>query len=111
MGTDTTGLTADGTWQFGVRRTFPLRVDEAWALVHEHEDLWLGGGTITSVTHGEVARAKQPDGSIVQLRVLPGKRGTAIAFHHEKLEGPQDREASARRFNAVLDALEAHAGR
>ena len=110
MPTDTTGLTADGTWQFGVRRTFPLSTLDAWALLHDHEDLWLGDGTVTSVTHGEVARAKLGDGTILQVRVLAAKSGATIAFHHEKLAGPGERQASAERLNAALDALERRAG-
>jgi len=51
----------------------------------------------------------QPEGweqpSVVQLRVLPARTGTTIAFHQEHLAGPAEREAMLARWTGVLDAL------
>ena len=106
-----TGQTADGTWEVGVRRTFPLGVEEAWRLL---PSLVAGDpclGATRSSTENEVMRLSYrcqgwANDSTVQLRVIPAKHGVTIAVHHEGLPGPAQREVMRERWTAALGALE-----
>jgi hypothetical protein len=98
-----TGLTADGTWQLGVRRTFPITPEEAWALV---ERVFLAEGEVRSITPGTVVRlAAAPAGSTLQVRVTPAATGTTIGIHHERLPDAETRERLLTRWTALLEDL------
>ncbi len=125
-----TGLTRDAGWQIGVRRTVPAGVDEVWALLRSPEGTaaWLGGPVeiapgpyrLDDGTDGEV-RVDEPgshvrltwrppgreEPTVVQVRVLPAATGATIAFHQERLGGPEEREAMRERWVAVIARLEA----
>ncbi len=132
----TTGQTADGGFQVGVRKIFPLSVAGAWDLLVSPEGLsiWLGevegvlqsNGeqyTTRSGVTGEITIYKplshirlswQPAGwkkkSILQLRVIPNGRKTTLSFHQEALRSAAAREKMKIHWQEVLDALWALAG-
>lgn len=105
-----TGQTADGTWEIGVRRTAPLEPHAAWQWLRGLLDADAAVGNIRSETPGEVVRASyQPAGwttsSILQLRVIPAASGTTLAVHHERLPDGGAREAMRQHWTNVLDRL------
>jgi uncharacterized protein YndB with AHSA1/START domain len=131
------GLTRDTGFQAGARRTLPVSLDRAWALVTSPEGMeaWLGGDPgvpleagrpyeIPGGPTGEIRVAKplshlrltwQPGSwsrpSTLQLRVLPAAAGTTIALHQEHLPDADARERRLARFAEALDALERLAAR
>lgn len=124
-----TGLTEDAGWQAGVRRTFPVAQQQAWALLTsaEGQGLWLGGtlpalepGTAYALpdgTRGEVRAASDrhlrltweapgwAGESTLQLRARPAATGTTISFHHERLAGADERERALAHWTAVLAGI------
>jgi uncharacterized protein YndB with AHSA1/START domain len=126
------GQTKDTGWQIGARRTFPIPLEDAWRLVTSPDGLrlWLGDAPTLDFTTG--AAFSLPDGasgemrvfkpnshlrlthhppgwprpSTIQLRVIPNKDKTVIAFHQEHLPGPEEREQRRLHFLAALDKLE-----
>jgi|tagenome__1003787_1003787.scaffolds.fasta_scaffold19264706_2 hypothetical protein len=111
MSTSTTGQTADGTFELGVRRTFAgLGLDEAWrqglALVEQDP----AAGPARSRTDGEVARFPyRPDGAprdaTLQLRVLEAATGATVAIHVEGLPDAATRAALLERWTAAVEGL------
>lgn len=123
-----TGRTAAAGWQAGARRTFAVGEREAWELLvsPQGQELWLGGAVdlaaggpyaLPDGTRGELRAASDrhlrltweapgwSGESTVQVRVLPAKRGTTIAFHQERLADAAERERALARWSDVLDAL------
>ena len=123
------GETKDAGWQVGLRRTVPHDADAVWALLlaPEGQRVWLGGVAdlepgrpfaFEDGTRGEV-RVHRPgshvrltwqppeldEPSVVQVRVLPAKRGATLSFHQERLAGPQERAAMRERWERVAEAL------
>ena len=101
-----TGLTKDGTWQLGVRRTAPVALDFVWQSLVDDPAALLGvpirlepgaGGEadgievrVRSLTPRVVTRMSwlEPGWvrpSSLQLRVLPAATGTAVSIAHEGL--------------------------
>lgn len=124
------GLTKDAGWEIGVRRTFPVDADRAWAaltgaglaaLLGEGAevagaaggDVRVGGrivGRVASRTDGSLLRLRMTDwdvapGSTLQLRVLPARTGVTFSVHHERLDGPDTRARMRERWSAVVDEL------
>lgn len=126
------GLTRTAGYQVGARRSFPVRLEEAWRFLTSAEGvkLWLGhaprGGLEPgkSFTLRDGARCAvrvfspnhhlritwHPPGwarsSTLQVRVIPQARGTTIAFHQEHLPSAQHRADRRRHFGQVLDEIE-----
>lgn len=126
-----TGKTRDVGYQIGVRRTMPLALDEAWALLTSPEGvrLWLGDAPGVEIepgadyvledgSSGEIRVVSDrshlrltwqpgdwPRASTLQVRVIPKDERTTIAFHQEHLPGPDEREARRAHFARVLDAI------
>jgi uncharacterized protein YndB with AHSA1/START domain len=127
------GKTKTQGWEIGVRRTFPIRTDQAWELLMTQPGLglWLGQsvestfkkgdayetadgttGEIRGYSQGSLIRLTwQPRGqtmpSTLQIRVLPAKTGATISIHHEKLEDGEARKAMRDHWMAVMDKLAA----
>jgi len=106
----TTGQTADGSWEVGVRRTIARGRDEAWTLLRTLVDDAEAIRGIRSETPGQVLRATyQPGGwvapSTLQLRVVAAATGTTLAIHHERLPDAATREAMRRHWTEALDRL------
>ncbi len=126
------GLTKDVGYQIGARRTLPVDLETAWRLVTSVEGLevWLGKAgkmeftkgaayKLADGSEGEIRVFKpgshlrltwQPVGwprpSTIQVRVVPSRDKTVIAFHQEHLPDGAAREARRAHFSAALDALE-----
>ena len=126
------GKTKTQGWEIGVRRTFPIGTDKAWALLMTQPGLglWLGQGVepnfkkgdsyetsegttgeIRSYSQGSLIRMTwQPRGqtmpSTLQIRVLPAKTGATISIHHEKLADGEARKAMRDHWSAVMDRLQ-----
>lgn len=122
------GLTRDVGWNAGARRTIRARADTVWhALLAEALPLWFGtpeepieflrgaayrtregaSGEIRGAEPGRRIRFTRSFGdssvsTTVQLTVLPAQTGTTIAFHEERLAGPEERAESIREWKAAL---------
>lgn len=130
------GLTRDTGYQIGVRRTLPVTLGKAWALLLSPEGLalWLGAGSALPSPPDKGAQYQLPDGargevrvikpeshiritwhpegwarsSTIQVRVMPASGDRAvIIFHQEHLPDGTAREVRRAHFVAALDALEA----
>ncbi|PKO16571.1 MAG: ATPase [Chloroflexi bacterium HGW-Chloroflexi-10] len=127
------GKTKDRGFQIGVRKTFPISLEQAWKLIVSPEGirLWLGdvddfylvkghiyqtrdgaSGKVGVVNFRENIRLTwQPpqwsQASTIQVRVIPSRNKTVIGFHQEQLAGPLEREQMRQRWARVLDELQA----
>lgn len=123
------GKTEDVGWQAGVRRTFGVEPDAAWALLRSAagQRIWLGGELpawergidyeLLDGTRGEVRAASgshlrltwaPPDWageSTVQLRVAAAATGATISFHHERLADQAERDRALAHWRSVLDRI------
>lgn len=109
-----TGLTQDVGWQVGVRRTLPLGLDEAWALLTGPPwlDRWSGlsaldadNPAVRSLIPLRVVRVRSAH-SLVQVRVQPAASGTTVAFHEEHLPDEKTRSQRQRHWSQLLDDLQ-----
>lgn len=126
------GLTKDVGFQIGVRRTLPIRLEDAWQLLTSGEGrkVWLGETADLDFTRdtpyhravGPVGQVSvffpnshlrlpwQPPGweraSTIQVRVIASGERTVVAFHQEHLPDGQAREARRAHYTAALDRLE-----
>jgi uncharacterized protein YndB with AHSA1/START domain len=126
----TVGKTKDVGYEIGVRRTFEVSVDHAWAVITSPKGLaaWLGTGAPTldkgveyqtrDGAHGKVTVFKPgshlrmswqpgdwPRASTIQVRVLPSGSKATISFHQEHLPGPQERIEMRERWEKAITAL------
>lgn len=126
------GQTASVGYQVGVRRTFPISQEEAWAFLTSSEGLklWLGSLSFLNLHKGETFttsegisgefRVVKPfqqlrlkwekneweKPSTLQIRLLsdnPDK--TTISFHQENLDHPNTREQMKLYWEDVLMAI------
>jgi hypothetical protein len=126
------GLTKDAGWQMGVRRSFPIDINEAWAFLFSEEGsgLWLGKvkelkwekgqeyktnngiqGVVRVVSvfsHVRITWKKKEweNYSSLQVRTIRGKNKTTIAFHQDRLTGTEQREEMLIHWEKVLNRLE-----
>ena len=125
------GLTTSQGWETGIRRTFAITPMEAWEKLFTQPilGLWLDNNAnipfekgdsyttrsgitihVSSVTTGKVIRMKwqQAPGtntSTLQIRVIPAKEKTVIAFHHEWLKDGEERLKMNDYWKKVLDKI------
>jgi uncharacterized protein YndB with AHSA1/START domain len=123
------GMTSETGWQVGVRKTFPVSMDNAWNFLVSSEGtrLWLGTGfdlipgkvftteegiegSIAVVKHLSHIRMtwKKPDWnsySTFQVRVFQGNEGTMISFHQDRLSNEFQRAEMRHHWNDVLEAI------
>ncbi len=105
-----TGRTADGTWQFGVRRTIPLDPAGAWARLDALLERDDAVGETRSETPGVVRRLTYqmpgwPAPATLQLRVMPTATGSTLAVHLEQLPDAAARDAMRDRWKDALEGL------
>ena len=127
------GKTKDVGFQVGVRRTFPISLEQAWKYLTSREgmEIWLGvadnfhlikgatyqaqggaSGEVRVVNRLENIRVtwqpkqwSQP--STIQVRVIPsGRDKTVVSFHQEKLPDATAREQMQSHWTDVLDELQ-----
>ncbi|WP_342376123.1 hypothetical protein NVS55_33335 [Myxococcus stipitatus] len=122
-----TGLTADGSFQAGARRTMDLTAQDAWRNWAEAQGLgrWLSQAR-TALKEGEettledgtqvlavrvrppsllrirLSRADWPHPRTAQLRVLAAARGSTVALHMEGLPDAAARAEYIEHWNAAL---------
>lgn len=127
------GKTKDTGYQIGMRKTFPLSLEQAWKLITSQEaiKIWLGDVEgyrlvkgeqyqTNDGTRGEV-RVVNPRENIrltwqprqwsrvstIQVRVIStGREKTVISFHQENLSSDVEREQMRSRWMKVLHALQ-----
>lgn len=131
------GQTQDVGFNVGARRSFPLTPNQAWDWLTSPDGvkLWLGvvkgelphepkatyetrdgaKGEIRVFEPGSHLRLTwQPKGwkraSLIQVRVRPAAQGATVSFHQEHLVGPRARADMKKRWQAVLDQVEAAFG-
>ncbi len=126
------GLTDSQGWETGIRRTFSITPESAWEMLFTQPILgyWLDSDAglpfekndtyttssgitirVTSVTTGKVIRMKWQqapgtDSSTLQIRVIPAKEKTIIAFHHEWLKNEEERIKMNDYWKRILDKIE-----
>ena len=126
------GLTKDAGWQIGVRRTFPISQEKAWAYLISPEGtrLWLDDMDIEKIEikqpfetpngyFGKITvfkpqshlrmQWKHPDWnniSVLQIRTIANKEKTTISFHQEKLSGAEQRVQMKSFWQRALNKLE-----
>ncbi|RKH84374.1 hypothetical protein D7Y21_24805 [Corallococcus sp. AB045] len=131
-----TGRVAGGGYQAGVRRSFAVGSEMAWAAWGEASGLarWVGGGA-QALTEGEqvaladgtritvvrqvpprqlrlrLERDDWPRARTVQLRVLPSVHGVTVALHAEGLPDADAREKLLARWTRALEGWNAFSGR
>ena len=129
------GQTKSVGFQVGVRRTFPISQEQAWALITTAEGVhaWLGEGTAVILEPGHKYHSKtgtgeirivkpleqlrltwQKDGwsrrSTVQIRILPKESNkTTISFHQEHLSDQTVREEMKQYWENILDCIKVRA--
>jgi uncharacterized protein YndB with AHSA1/START domain len=112
---------ADVVWHALLSDALPLwfgTVDEPLELLRGAAYRTREGvtGEIRSAQPGRrvrFTRSVRPDGSedtggestTVQLTVIPAATGATIAFHEERLAGPEERAESIREWKAALDRI------
>ena len=127
-----TGSTKDAGFQMGIRRTFSIPVNKVWEFLFSDEGLliWLGKTNELEWKKGEPFRtSNRTDGmvrvfsplshiritwkkkgwensSLVQMRTIKGKNKTTIAFHQDRLTGPEQRDEMLKHWEKILNKLE-----
>lgn len=128
------GETAGTGFQVGVQRTVPMTAKQAWALVSEQPERWLGKGATLELEPGQsyelpkrrgvpgvrgvvrvvkpgqrVRLTWHPDGwkkpATLQLTVLPKPKSVALHVHMEKLPDATARAAMRDHWTRVLETL------
>lgn len=131
-----TGRTADGGYQAGVRRSFAVGSEVAWAAWGEGAGLmrWVGTfprplkeGDAVTLEDGtrvkvlrlvpprqlrlRLEREEWPRARTVQLRLLPSVHGVTVALHAEGLPDAGARDETLARWTHVLERWDAFSGR
>ncbi|MNJ61706.1 hypothetical protein D3C77_575110 [compost metagenome] len=125
------GQTASTGFQIGVRRTFPITIEEAWDLItHKGLNTWLGAISSFSMRmgqkymtsegiSGEIRVVNQYQNirltwkkenwvksSTLQIRTISkGDAKTTLSFHQENLADIDVREEMKMRWNETLNKL------
>jgi len=126
------GQTNDVGYEFGLRKTFPINLQDAWQFITSSKGirLWLGEAVGFQLEKGASYRTSdgacgivrvvnpevnirltwQPAGwgkpSTIQIRTISAGEKTIISFHHENLPGADEREQMRVRWEGVMAAIE-----
>ena len=126
------GQTKDGTFQFGLRKTFSQDYKVVWDFMFSNKGLsiWLGEidfeklefkkeyilkngllikiNTFKPYSHIRMNWKKKDWGNLsnLQVRILPSKEKTVISFAHEKLKNNLQREEVKNHWNVVMENLQ-----
>ncbi len=109
-----TGWTKENGWQFGIRRSVPLSLEEVWDFLFSSEGAVLWNKDIvdnyTTYRHLSHIRTKwQRDGwpnrAVLQMRVISHRDKTTIAFHIDKLVDESQREEAGKYWQEIMMQL------
>lgn len=126
------GLTKMAGFEFGLRKTLPISVGQAWQFLISPAGIhtWLGTspdfallkGTVYHTADGAsgIVRVVNPEVSLrltwlplgwtkpstIQIRVIPAGDKTTISFHQENLPDAESRELMRRRWEEILAKIE-----
>ena len=122
------GQTKDAGFEVGVRKTFPVSVEQAWDFLFSDQgfSIWLGGikpdafdinqnyktkegtegkpGIFKPYSHTRLTwRKKDWDNtSTLQLRVINAKGKATVSFHQEKLLNSKQRDEMKAHWDKVI---------
>lgn len=125
------GKSKDAGYMFGLRKTFPIALEEAWDFMFSDKGLqiWLGEisadeieiGKAMDLSNGLLGRFTvfKPFSHIrmtwinnswenstrFQLRIIPSKQKTVISFCHEMLQDQAQRQEVKIYWNEVMEKL------
>ena len=108
------GLTKDAGWQFGVRKSVSLNLNEVWDFLFSDngEKLWLNGANKEFSTFKNLSHIRTKwklkswtNEATLQMRVIANKDKTTIAFHIEKLLDEKQREETKKYWDNVIKTL------
>lgn len=109
-----TGLTKDAGWQFGVRKSVPLNANEVWDFLFSDNGtkLWLKSADKEFSTFKDLSHIRTKwklkgwtNEATLQMRVLPNKGKTTIAFHIDKLLNENQREETKTYWTKILENI------
>jgi hypothetical protein len=108
------GLTKDAGWQFGIRRTVPFNPRDVWDYLFSEKcaSIWLKDvdsqfSTIKKYSHIRTKwkLSSWSNKANLQMRVIPHNNKTTIAFHIDRLQSEQQRNASKIYWTNVITDL------
>lgn len=125
------GLTKDAGFQFGLRKTFPLSVEEVWDFMFSKKgiSIWLGNMDISVLEKDTEYKTKEDvEGAVkvfkpyshirmrwkkkdwenistLQVRVMPAGNKATISFHQEKMLTAAQREEMKAYWNGIMEEL------
>lgn len=108
------GLTKDAGWQFGIRKSIALNMDEVWDFLFSENgtQIWLKNADADFSTFRQLSHIRTKwklkdwsNEATLQMRVLPNKGKTTIAFHIDKLQNEHQREEVKVYWEKTLDDI------
>lgn len=109
-----TGWTKESGWQFGIRRSVLLPLEEVWNFLFSKEGtaLWSKGVVTGYTTHRHLSHIRTkwkkddwPNIAALQMRVMANKDKTMIAFHIDKLLNKDQREETGKHWKEIMSEL------
>ena len=108
------GQTKDTGWQFGVRKSVSLNLNEVWDFMFSEKGIkiWLKGADKEFSTFKQLSHLRTKwklkdwsNEATLQMRVISGKDKTTIAFHIEKLLDEKQREETKIYWDKVIKTI------
>jgi hypothetical protein len=108
------GQTKDTGWQFGVRKSVSLNLNEVWDFMFSEKGIkiWLKDADKEFSTFKKLSHLRTKwiltdwsNEATLQMRVISGKDKTTIAFHIEKLLDEKQREETKIYWNKVIKSI------
>ncbi|WP_312994676.1 hypothetical protein [Chryseobacterium flavum] len=111
-----TGLTKDTGWQFGIRRTLPLPLENVWNIFFSEEGLkhWAAGVDQNFSTYKEFSHIRTKwkhknfnEKANLQIRFIPSKTvgKTTISIHVDQLLNESQREETQKYWSAIMKEI------
>jgi len=107
----TIGQTKDAGWQFGVRKSVLLNIDNVWGFLFSENGikLWLKDADKEFSTFNPLSHIRTKwklkgwtNEATLQMRVLSNKDKTTIAFHIDRLLDEKQREETKTYWTKIL---------
>ncbi|MBN9294687.1 MAG: hypothetical protein J0G96_11985 [Flavobacteriia bacterium] len=113
--TKITGKTKDAGWQFGIRKSVPLKLNEVWEFLFSENGikLWLEDADQKFSTFRQLSHIRTKwklkdwtNEATLQMRVLSNNKDkTTIAFHIDKLLNEDQREETKMYWNNIIKII------